>query len=167
MTAHSWVRTLFARKPLTIRKAPARRRPSLEALEDRALPAVTFLAPAHYAAGAAPETVAVGDFNGDGKQDLAVGTAGGVSVLLGNGDGTFQDAVNTDLDDVPTSMAVGDFNGDGKPDLAVTYGGLNSVRVLLGDGTFQDAVSYAAGASLTSMAVGGLQRRRQARPGRG
>jgi len=70
MTARCWIRKLFARKPRATRKAPARCRPSLEALEDRALPAVTFLEPASYATGDMPLSVVVGDFNGDGKQDL-------------------------------------------------------------------------------------------------
>ena len=63
----------------------------------------------------------MGDFNGDGKPDLAVANSGSnnVSVLLGNGDGTFQAAVNYAAGNAPNSVAVGDFNGDGKADLAV------------------------------------------------
>ena len=65
-------------------------------------------------------SIAVADFNGDGKADLVVvdyvdGYADGVSVLLGNGDGTFQTAMNyNSVGNLQTfSVAVGDFNGDG------------------------------------------------------
>ena len=70
-----------------------------------------------------------------------------MSVLLGNGDGTFQAAVNYPAGLNPFSVAVGDFNGDGKPDLAVANYGSNTVSVLLGngDGTFQAAMSYDSG----------------------
>ena len=97
MTVRSWLRKLFAsRTPRTLRKAPARYRPSLETLEDRSLLSVTFAPAVNYGAGNSPVTVAVGDFNGDGKQDLAVANGGdnNVSILLGNGDGTFHSAVN-------------------------------------------------------------------------
>jgi hypothetical protein len=101
-----------------------------------------------------PVSVAVGDFNGDGKLDLAVTNTVGVNVLLGNGDGTFQPAQFFNTVSYPVSVAVGDFNGDGKPDIAVAGG--NSVSVLLGngDGTFQAAQNVFAAANLTSLAVG-------------
>jgi hypothetical protein len=68
-----------------------------------------------------PETVATGDFNGDGKLDLAVGENGSnsVSILLGNGNGTFRAQVDYAVGLGPSSVVVGDFNGDGKLDLAV------------------------------------------------
>ena len=71
--------------------------------------------------GQVPYSVAVGDFNGDGQPDLAVANyfSDNVSVLLGNGDGTFQAAVNFAAGTSSCSVAVGDFNGDGKADLAV------------------------------------------------
>ena len=121
-------------------------------------------------AGDGPQSVAVGDFNGDGKADLAVAnsTADNVSVLLGNGNGTFQAAVNYGAGSDPYSVAVGDFNGDGKADLAVANCS-SSVSVLLGNGngTFQAAVNYGAGTNPAFGGGRGLQRGRQGRPGRG
>jgi uncharacterized protein (UPF0548 family) len=171
MSVRAWIVKLFGGKPSALaarprgknRKGP-RARPSLEVLEDRALPSTVNFAPAmNFAAGSTPFSVAVGDFNGDGKPDLAVANTFGsnVSVLLGNGDGSLQSAVNYATGPRPNSVAVGDFNGDGKQDLAVAnrgdprVGG-DAVSVLLGngDGTFQNAVNYAAGSAPFSVAVG-------------
>src|SRR5580658_474305 len=114
-------------------------------------------APPTFGAGTDPDAVAVGDFNGDGKLDLVVANEGSnnVGILLGNGDGTFQAAVNYGVGSAPTSVAVGDFNGDGKLDLAVVNELSNNVSILLGngDGMFQAAVNYGAGLSLFSVAV--------------
>jgi hypothetical protein len=115
----------------------------------------------------------MGDFNGDGRLDLAVANQdsylqGTVSILLGNGDGTFQAAQNFPVGRYPSSVVVGDVNGDGVPDLVVTSGTLiteiitasGTVRVLLGkgDGTFRafpaSHVSYVAGDFVNSVAVG-------------
>jgi|CZKY01.1.fsa_nt_gi hypothetical protein len=102
-----------------------------------------------YAVGSAPFSVAVGDFKGDGKLDLAVTNSASntVSVLLGNGDGTFQAHVDYPTGNRPTSVVVADFRGVGKRDLAITNGNDNTVGVLLGngDGTFQPHVDYATG----------------------
>jgi hypothetical protein len=86
-----------------------------------------------------PGSVAVGDFNGDGKPDVAVaifGVVWGVAVLLGNGDGSFQPEVDYSTGIPENAVVVGDFNGDGIPDLAVS-GGAVSVLLGNGDGTFQ------------------------------
>ena len=80
-----------------------------------------------------------GDFNGDGRTDLAVANYGSddVSVLLGNGDGTFQDQVRYAAGSGPIALVAGDFNGDGRTDLAVANHGSGDVSVLLGlNGTF-------------------------------
>ncbi len=111
-----------------------------------------------YAAAANPISVAIGDFNGDGLADMAVVNSGSntVSVLLGNGDGTFQPQVAYATGTNPYSAAVGDFNGDGKLDLAVANNTGGTVSVLLGngDGTFQTQAIYTVAVGADSVAVG-------------
>jgi len=107
--------------------------------------AVEFATPVSYPVGTSPTAVVIADFNGDGKVDLAVANSGSgnVSILLGNGDGTYKPAVNFDAGmATPTSIEVADFNNDGIQDLAVwTLSGPigSSLSILLGkgDGTFQ------------------------------
>jgi hypothetical protein len=127
----------------------------------------TFQHAEPFAAASGPWAVAVGDFNGDSLADLAVANQGGisdqgagVSILLGNGDGTFQAAQNYPAGARPVSLAVGDFNGDGRLDLAVGDSDANAVRILLGngDGTFQAAQSYALGGYPSSLVVADLNR---------
>ena len=120
--------------------------------------------------GTGPIALVAGDFNGDGRTDLAVANYGSndVSVLLGNGDGTFQNQVPYAVGDLPNALVAGDFNGDGRTDLAVANYGSNDVSVLLGngDGTFQDHGAVRGGDRAKRPRGGGLQRRRPHRPGR-
>jgi hypothetical protein len=83
--------------------------------------------------GSIPYSVAFADFNGDGKADLATANAGSntISVLLGNGDGTFAAPLSPPAGTDPVFAAVGDFNGDGIPDLAAANNSTGSVTVLL------------------------------------
>jgi hypothetical protein len=116
-----------------------------------------FQAPVTYpSGGTGAVSVAVADVNHDGKPDLLVDNQcvgicstlkGGVAVLLGNGDGTFQTAISYDSGGYPAnSVAVADVNRDGNTDLLVSNLDLNTVGVLLGngDGTFQPAVTYSS-----------------------
>jgi hypothetical protein len=110
-----------------------------------------------HGVGGSPVSVAVGDFNGDGHPDIAMANQGGsLSVLLGNGNGTFQTQVTYATGGSPYGVAVGDFNGDGKLDLAVTNNTSGTVSIYLGngDGTFQSQVTYAAGPTPRAIAVG-------------
>jgi uncharacterized repeat protein (TIGR01451 family) len=112
--------------------------------------AVEFATAKSYPVGANEKAIAVADFNKDGKLDLAVANSdsNNVSILLGNGDGTFQATRNFDAGGAGgSSLAVADFNGDGKLDVAVGIPanvqlpgcGGSSVSILYGngDGTFQ------------------------------
>ena len=131
--------------------------------------AVSFTPPRDFTVGPNPEWVAVGDFNRDGIQDLAVansgrasGSAGSVSVLLGNGDGTFQTARDFPAHLNPAGVAVGDFNGDGIEDLVTANYNSDDVSVLLGngDGTFGPPLNIPVGAGSTPnfVAVGDFNR---------
>lgn len=111
--------------------------------------------------------VVIADVNGDGKPDLLAANAfsNSVAVLLGNGDGTFQAAVNYGAGGTAVSLAVADVNGDGKLDIIVAdLGGTISpgaVGVLLGngDGTFQPVVTYGSdGYTAYSVAVADVNR---------
>jgi FG-GAP-like repeat len=89
--------------------------------------------------------VAVGDFNHDGNEDVAMANFGpAVSVPLGNGDGTFRAAVNYPIGTVlPADIAAADFNGGGKLDLAVTdRSGTLNIPLGNGDGTFQPPLRF-------------------------
>jgi hypothetical protein len=92
-----------------------------------------------------PEAVKIGDFNSDGLQDLAVANAkdNTISILLGNGDGTFTAASGSPIPvgSFPFFVAVADFDANGTADVAVSNENDNTVTILLGngDGTFTEA----------------------------
>lgn len=115
-----------------------------------------------YDVGEFPLSMVIADFNGDDKDDLVVANGGGlfssgdVSILLGNGDGTFQDASSLVAGSSPTDICFSDLNDDEKMDLAVVDSLDNTISILLGNGngTFQSAVNYAVGQSPFGVTAG-------------
>ena len=114
--------------------------------------------PLTFPVGESGQVVALADFNGDGAIDLAVTDAQGsqVDILLGVGDGTFQNQVTYGVRFNPIGVAAADFNEDGIPDLAVANAESSSVSVLLGvgDGTFQPQVTYGTSRAPEGLSVG-------------
>lgn len=102
--------------------------------------------------------VIAGDFNGDGIPDLVVSNGNGsVSILLGNGDGTFTTKSTFSVNPAVSSGAVGDFNGDGILDLALSANnGPVGLSILLGngDGTFTQKYTYSSVGGLGTPVVG-------------
>ncbi len=152
-------RSFLTRRPRPSTALAARLR--VDPLEDRRL--LSFSPAVPYPTGNHPFAVATGDFNGDGITDLAVAdqSANSMSILLGNGDGTFQAAVDYPAGLTPAAVAVGDVNGDGNLDVIVANQGNDpsnsSLSIFLGngDGTFQSAMNYFGFKSLAlAVAVG-------------
>jgi len=106
----------------------------------------------------APISIAVGDFNKDGISDIVTvnNASQNISVLLGNGAGSFGTASNFKVPSRPTSVSVADFNKDGISDLAVTSSYFNNVSIMLGDGdgTFSSATQFDVGTNPNSVVVG-------------
>jgi uncharacterized repeat protein (TIGR01451 family) len=111
--------------------------------------ATDFAKAKFYPVGTNPFVIVTGDFNGDGKLDMAVVNidSSDVSILLGNGDGTFQAAKNIAIAGGVGPIVTGDFNGDHKLDLAV--GSDTNATLLLGngDGTFRSPIQINVDAS--------------------
>ncbi len=122
----------------------------------------SFQTPVPYGLVSVGRSVVVADFDGDAHVDLAVANADslngttGVSVILGNGDGTFQAAVDYPVDYEAWDVAAGDFDADGVLDLVLANPQSNSVSVFRGqgDGTFLAPARYTAGLGPRSVAVG-------------
>ena len=101
--------------------------------------ALSFNTPVTFAVGSIPSSLASGDFNRDGNLDLVVTNraTNNVTILLGNGDGTFTTGPATPINvgSAPVSVTVGDFDRDGILDIAVANNATNNVSILLGDGS--------------------------------
>jgi hypothetical protein len=114
-----------------------------------AVEAQQFQSPVYYpvgASGSLAQGAVTADFNNDGIADLAVATSGGqLSVLLGNGDGTFQKPKILRVTFGPLGVAAGDLNGDGNVDLVITVDAIASYLYVYlgnGDGTFTPRKKY-------------------------
>lgn len=117
----------------------------------------SFRPPTHWSVGSAPVSVAVGDFNSDGNPDVASANAdsGTVSILFGDGLGEFAPALHCQVGSSPYAVAAGDVDRDGKTDLVAANFFGNSVSVLISDGTEScgTLATYSTGAGTTDVAI--------------
>ncbi len=117
---------------------------------------MAFTAPMTIPLGTNPAGIAVADYNGDGRDDMAVvntGVAGSVSVLLSNSDGSFAAKVDYAVGANALDANAGDFNGDGKQDIAIV-GSVVDILLGNGDGTFGSPLEFPATPSAHSVKVG-------------
>ena len=122
------------------------------------LQAAAFAPPVAHVWTQSPGAIVTGDFNGDGRPDIAVlsPSTGVLAIVLNDRDGVFSAAGTYDVGVGSVHLISADFNGDGHLDLAIANYLSGTVMVLLGngDGSFQPAVRYAAGAGANWVAVG-------------
>jgi hypothetical protein len=101
---------------------------------------------ASYRVGKNPTTITAADLNHDTYTDLVTTNIASntLSILLGNGDGTFKDQVQLHVCQEPRALAMGDFNRDNHADLALACSGGDEVELLLGrgDGKFEEGQRY-------------------------
>jgi PKD repeat protein len=142
-----------------LRLVAAATTPPVETLENRRLLSEVGFRAADYAAGPGPVQAAVGDFNRDGADDVAVGFNGSnaVGIYLNSGDGGLRPYTPVAAGAAnPVGVVAADFDGDGATDLAVGFNSAPQVSVLRsrGDGTFEPPRAYATDGGATSIAVG-------------
>ncbi len=114
-----------------------------------------------YPVGSSPQSVKAGDLNGDSKVDIVTANSDGtVSILLGNGNGSFGDYMSYQTGSNPFFVLVADFNSDGVPDLATAdnSGGTVSILLGIGNGTFGAAASYTTGSGPFALTVADFNR---------
>lgn len=113
---------------------------------------------ASYPVGKNPTSIRTGDFNQDGFTDLITSNirSNTLSILFGNGDGSFRDHVSMRACQEPRNLVVDDYNQDGRQDLAVACSGSDQVNILLGEGNgdFKKTALYSVHRSPVSLASG-------------
>ncbi len=104
-------------------------------------------------AGTSPFAIATGDFNNDGKQDIATASGNAVNIRIGNGSGNFAVSTNINLSSSPQAIAVGDINGDGNLDIVTGNSGSPYITSLFGNGKGAFGISNTTGGNSNSGSI--------------